>query len=126
MRPYFNKKKLFLIPIGIVAFAALIGYVVMGLWNWLMPLLFHLGTITFWQALGLFLLSKILFGFGHGPKGGGNHWMRHRMEDRFKNMSPEEREKFKERWREKCRHGRWDYSDMSFDTNPEKKEGGEA
>lgn len=47
--------------------AALITWVVMLLWNWLMPALFHLGEITYWQSLGLLVLSKILFGsHGHG------------------------------------------------------------
>jgi hypothetical protein len=108
MRPYFNRKKLFLIPFGIAAFVALAGFVVMSLWNVLMPVIFHLGVITFWQALGLFVLAKILFGFGKGGHmRGGAPWMRNRMEDRFGNMSPEEREKFRERWAQKCGHGRW-------------------
>lgn len=40
---------------------------VMLLWNWLMPVIFGLTTITFWQALGLLALSKILFGKGQRP-----------------------------------------------------------
>lgn len=46
---------------------------VMYLWNWLMPEIFGLTSITFWQALGLLVLSKILFGGGKRPgwkKGG--------------------------------------------------------
>ncbi len=46
---------------------ALYGWVVMQLWNWLMPSLFHLGTMDFWQALGLPLLIMLLFmGVGGG------------------------------------------------------------
>jgi hypothetical protein len=48
-----------------VLFAFLFGLVVKVLWNWLMPALFGLGVITFWQAFGIVLLAKILFG-GHG------------------------------------------------------------
>jgi len=108
MRPYFNRKKLFLIPFGIAAIIALAGFVVMGLWNALLPAIFHLGVITFWQAVGLFVLCKILFGFGKGgPMRGGAPWMRNRMEDRFGNMSPEEREKFRAKWEQKCGHGGW-------------------
>lgn len=51
---------------GIVAGAAL-TVAIMLLWNWLMPLIFGLTVITFWQALGILALSKILFGGGHGP-----------------------------------------------------------
>jgi hypothetical protein len=52
-----------------VFFAFLFGLVVKVLWNWLMPALFGLGAITFWQAFGIVLLAKILFGgHGHGPR----------------------------------------------------------
>lgn len=47
-------------------FAVIFGYVVMHLWNWLMPDLFGLKAIGYWKALGLVVLAKILFGnFGH-------------------------------------------------------------
>jgi len=75
--------------IGILVF----GFVVMSLWNWLMPGLFGLHAITLWQAFGLLILSKILFGgFGGGP-GRRMHW-RGRMKEKWERMSPEEREKF--------------------------------
>lgn len=104
-----HKSKFILIPLAAIAFLAVIGYVVMQLWNNLMPAILHTGTITYVQALGLFILCKILFGFhkpGGGKFGGGAPWMRGRMEERFKNMSPEERMKFKENWGDKCGWGR--------------------
>ncbi|TWJ01521.1 hypothetical protein JN11_01672 [Mucilaginibacter frigoritolerans] len=112
MRMLNNRKKLFFAPFAIAAFAALIGFVVMGLWNYLLPGILHVGTITFWQALGIFILCKILFGFGRGGHrfggNGGAPWMRRKMEERFRNMSPEEKEKFKEKWEQRCGvHGRW-------------------
>ncbi len=59
------------------ALALLYGFIVMWLWNWLMPVIFNLGTITFWQAWGIVLLAHILFkgtpGKGHGPKGPVGH-----------------------------------------------------
>jgi hypothetical protein len=71
------------------------GFVTMHLWNWLMPALFSLRTITFTQALGLVILSKILFGGFHRHGGGGHRgWKRH-MEQRWESMSPEERERFR-------------------------------
>jgi hypothetical protein len=77
-------------------------FVVMSLWNWLMPSIFGLHAITFGQALGLLILSKILFGGFRGHSGGpGMHWRR-RMMERWEQMSPEEREKFKEGMRGKC------------------------
>ena len=56
--------------IGIGALAILFGFVIMWLWNWLMPELFGLTTLTYWQAVGLFILSKILIGCGSSSSGG--------------------------------------------------------
>lgn len=111
MRRFFYGRRLLLIPfipIAIAGFMALAGVVVMSLWNALIPVIFHLGVITFWQAVGLFVLCKILFGFGRGGRMGGGRgpWMRNRMEDRFKNMTPEEKERFKEQVKN-YRCGNW-------------------
>jgi uncharacterized membrane protein len=89
----------------IAVFAALaivvFGFVVMSLWNWLMPGLFGLRLITFWQALGLLVLFKILFGGFHRRGGPGIHWRR-RMMERWEQMTPEEREKFRQGMRGRC------------------------
>ena len=74
--------------------ATVFSFVVMGLWNRLVPAIFGLRAITFWQALGLLILSKILFGGFHGRPGFGGHW-RQRMMERWEQMTPEEREKFR-------------------------------
>ncbi len=102
------RKKLIFIPLGIVAGAAivfLLGYSVMTLWNWLMPVIFGLTTITFWQAIGLFVLSKILFGSFKGRSGGGPRFWKQRMAERMEKMSPEEKEHFRAKMRN--RWGRW-------------------
>src|SRR5438309_7312097 len=79
---------------GIVLFAYLGGEIVMLLWNWLLPPLFGWRTVTFWQALGLLALCRILFGRlgGHGRAWSGN---RRRFEARWKTMTPDERERFR-------------------------------
>jgi hypothetical protein len=111
MRPYFYKRRFIFIPLAVAAFIALTGFVVMSLWNYLIPAIFHLGIITYWQAVGIFILCKILFGFGgkghRGGMRGGGPWMRHRMEERFKNMTPEEKDQFKAKWQQRCSHDRW-------------------
>jgi len=72
------------------------GLVVMNLWNWLMPPLFAMPVITFWQAVGLLVLSKILFG-GFGGRHGPPQWLwRRRMMERWEQMTPEERERFRQ------------------------------
>ena len=96
--------------IKIVMFAViacfLFGFVTEHLWNWLMPGLFGLRLLTFWQALGLVVLSKILFGgfHKHGGGGGGRMWKR-RMDARWAQMSDEEREKFRAGMRGRCGRG---------------------
>lgn len=66
---------------GAFLLGLLFGNVIMWLWNWLMPSLFGLRTIGFWEGLGLFLLAKILFGFGgssHSGDDGSKHHKKHR------------------------------------------------
>ena len=83
-----------------VLFLAVFSFVVMRLWNWLTPALFGWHLISFWQAAGLLILSKILFGGFRGPR---RHWYwRRRMMERWEKMTPEEREKFREGLRGRC------------------------
>jgi hypothetical protein len=90
-----------LIPPGLVLFGWLFGEIVMHLWNWLMPALFGLKMITFWQGLGLLVLARILLG---GLGGGSNNSKsRKRSGTRWECMTPEEHEKFRE-WT-RTRHG---------------------
>jgi len=76
----------------------LLGQIVLHLWNWLMPVLFHLPMITFWQGLGLLVLSWMFFGGlrGSGPRSGYHRHWRRRLHEHWEEMSPEEREKFSE------------------------------
>ena len=103
MRGYFLRgmiRMIALLPL-ILSFVALMGFVVMSLWNWLMPAIFGLGTITYWQAWGLLILGRLLVGsFRMGGGGSGPSWRwRRRMRERWEHMTPEERETF--------RHGMW-------------------
>jgi hypothetical protein len=59
-------------------FALAFGWFVMLLWNWLMPVIFGLAAITYWQAFGIVLLAKLVFGAVGGGRGGhGRNWPRH-------------------------------------------------
>jgi hypothetical protein len=89
--------------VGILLFLAIGGFVVRELWNWLLPSLFGWPRVTFWQALGLLALSRILFGgLGRHRGGGGPRWRR-RMAERWERMTPEERERFRQGLRGRCR-----------------------
>lgn len=94
------------LKVGMIAIVAatVFGFVVMSLWNWLAPEVFGLRAITFWQALGLLVLSKLLFGGFRGRPGFGGHW-RNRMNDRWQQMTPEEREKFRQGMSRRCGPG---------------------
>jgi hypothetical protein len=103
---------------GFLLLVALGGEIVRQLWNWLLPPLLGVREVTFWQALGLLALSRILVG-GFGL-GGGSHNRSHRCDDgsdrlsdriadrvadrvaeRVERMTPEQRERFRQRLRER-------------------------
>ena len=89
----------------LVLCTAIAGFLFMSLWNWLMPALFGLRLITFWQALGLLILSKILFGGFRNRSGQHGPWRwgwRRRWMERWEQMTPEEREKFRQGFRAYC------------------------
>lgn len=81
--------------IGAILFIGIGGFVVRALWNWLLPALFGLPQLTFWQALGILALSRILFG-GFGLHGGGRHGFRRHKSKHWEHMTPEERERVKQ------------------------------
>lgn len=107
-----KKKWFWIVPLAMLGMALFIvigGGIVMYLWNWLLPPLFGWRLITFWQALALLLLCRILFGgFGGGGmrRSGMRHRMRERMEqrwgERWQRMTPEEREQFRQGMRARC------------------------
>jgi hypothetical protein len=101
------QKMIFIVPaaiLGVVIFVTVGGKIVMDLWNWLLPPLFGWHAITFWQALGILVLCRVLFG-GHGWRGHGHSNFRRRMKERYGHMTPEEREQFRQRMRERCGFG---------------------
>lgn len=102
MRGLWIRKAVGIAILAVLAATAL-GFVVMSLWNGLMPSIFGLKAIHFWQAVGLLVLSRILFGGFH--RGHGHHFRhRQRMIQRWEAMSPEEREKFKQGFRGRFCH----------------------
>lgn len=93
-----NRTAIFIVPI-IILFG--LTFIVMWLWNAILPETIYVKTITYWQAMGILILSKILFG---GFSKCGRHapnFKKRQFINKMKSMSPEERIKFKEAW--KCR-----------------------
>jgi len=100
-------KLIFIAPLampGMMLFIVIGGEIVLQLWNWLLPQLFGWRPITFWQALGILLLCRILFG-GFRLHGSGRSNFRRRMQERCEHMTPEERERFRQRMRERWGFG---------------------
>ena len=89
------------VAIGVVA-TGVFALVVMLLWNWLLPSIFGIAAINFWQALGILILSKILFGGGFGGRRNWGHKRnrfghdghRSRIREKWLKMSDEERQEF--------------------------------
>ena len=81
--------------IAITIFVFLGGTLVQLLWNWLLPALFGFPELSFWQALGMLALCRILFGGWGRSGGGGGRW-------RGRRMSGDERARFRARMRERC------------------------
>ena len=78
--------------------------VLMLIWNAILPDLFHFQPINYWQALGLFILCKILF--GNSPSGKfafrNKQFRKPDFREKFMNMSDEEKERLREKWQERC------------------------
>lgn len=95
-----GKVVFFMLLIPVVAYAFI--HLVMYLWNGIIPDVFGLTTITFWQAAGIILLSKLLFGGMNFGKRGCCHKRRgfgYGMKEKFMNMSDEDKEKMKQEWK---------------------------
>jgi hypothetical protein len=96
------------IGVAVLVAAFVVGVIVMVLWNWLMPALFGVPAIGYWQAVGLLILSKLLLGgfrgLGRGRGGHGGHFgpWRARMAERWAGMSEEERAEFRAGMRRRC------------------------
>ena len=99
-----KRTKMALIAPLAVAALALFPLVVMYLWNWLVPAVFAGPTVTYWQAFGLLILARILVG-GLGGGHGDDKRGRHRMMDQWEQMTPEERETFRQGLRDRCGSG---------------------
>jgi hypothetical protein len=92
-----------LVILGVLAaaaFALAFGWFVMLLWNWLMPVIFGLGAISYWQAFGLVVLAKLIFGAVGGGRGHDRRWRSPRHDWRRGEWSGrKDRPSGPERWR---------------------------
>lgn len=109
---YYNREKAFyyrrrfpfflLFPVFFLGAAAL----VMLLWNAILPDVIQVKEISYLQAIGLLVLSRILFGGFRGSHRSSRHYRRPigNLREKWMNMSDEEKAKFKEEWRKRCHY----------------------
>ena len=107
MKGFWLKKAIGMVVCAALAIVAL-GFVIMTLWNHILVTVLSVKAITYTQALGIFVLSKLLFGGfrGKGCGCGNSCGLRGKgreMKEKWQNMMPEERETFKQNWRSRCR-----------------------
>jgi hypothetical protein len=110
MKKGFWIKKVLCVILLVIAAATLLSYIVMSLWNAVLVPVLNVSTVTFWQAAGILVLSKILFGGFKGKGGGRGPWKKD-LREKWQNMNPEEREQMKQQWRDRC--SRWGRKDAA-------------
>ncbi len=89
MRSFFYKGRFIFFPLAFCCFLAIASYVVMQLWNNILPEVIHVESVSFWQAMGILILCKILFGFGKG--GGPDRFKQKMWERRMGRVSPDDK-----------------------------------
>ena len=101
MRRRFSGRKVLGIIMMVLVGVTVFSGAVMLLWNNVLAAVVSVKLISFWQALGLLVLSKILFGGFRGAHWGRQEWKKGMMQ-RWEAMSAEEKEKFKSEWQNRC------------------------
>ena len=106
-RHFRRARKGFMLPIMVLGLFAISGVVTL-LWNWIIPSISTLTAITYWQAMGLFVLCRILFGgfrfgFRKHRDAVNQHFSQHApFRDKFMEMSEEERQQFRNQLKQRC------------------------
>jgi len=98
-----RKRRFLFIPIFLTGLFA-VSAIVMLLWNAVLPNVSGILPLSYWQAMALFILSRILFsGFHFGRHHGQRpQFMHSSVKNRFMAMSDEEREQFRNQWKQRC------------------------
>ena len=101
--------------------------IIMLLWNWLIPTLFRGSTISLWQALGLLVLTKVLFGGWsrrRGSQPGGCRSWKKNFEEKWNKMPPEEQARFKQSFANRCHRWRWSEPEPESESKEQGTESG--
>ena len=116
----FRIKKVLMVLTMVIVALLVFGLLVMGLWNAILPDVLGVKLISFWQAMGILVLSKILFsgfgGFAHKKEQFKNRF-RQKMREKWEHMTPEEKIQFKEEWKNRCKGWGSRFSERNFTTH---------
>lgn len=116
MKPLNRRNRFFAVPMFLVAIAGF-SVIAMLLWNAIIPDIFHLTNISFWQAAGLLILTRLLFGFNI-PRGvHPDH--RSDLREKWQHMNQQERDDFRNHWKQ---HRFWWKESKDNTTNKENPE----
>jgi len=110
----FHPLKFVFFAVVFIAFALAMGWVVMFLWNFILPDTVGVNPLTYWKALGLLVLTRILFGGFRGRPGSWGGDRKRKWRKKWMNMSDEERQQFKSKWKSHYRK-RWNSGEEDFD-----------
>lgn len=104
--------------LGAGVIAVLFGYFVMLLWNWLMPVLFGFIAINFWQAVGIVLLARLIFGgFKHKHACNSHNHHKNKFHEKFAGKLGS---KCRTKWMNKEEGGKWKHYDEFWEEEGEK------
>lgn len=99
---YPGRGRFFLFPFLAIAFVLIVSAVLMFLWNRVLVDVLPVKVISYPQSIGLFILSRLLF--GNFKRGGSPPFRRNwGWKEKVRNMTDQEREDFRQQWRDRCR-----------------------
>lgn len=99
-RPRYNNKRFFFFPVVALFFVAAASGLVMLIWNKVLTEVMPVKPVSYFQAAAIFILCKILF--GNFRKGNSSFQRGPQWRDKIRNMSAEERQRFRDEWRSRC------------------------
>ena len=98
-------QKIIIFILFAIGFVFVVGSAIQLLWNWILVDAAGMNPINIWQAIGLLVLARILFGGMFW--GRRKHWKKSKRKEwkkKWHDMSPEDKEAFKQKWRERCQN----------------------
>ncbi|MGE5521074.1 MAG: hypothetical protein ACM3VS_14175 [Candidatus Dadabacteria bacterium] len=117
MNTGWKRRRFYFIPFAILA-VFVFGAIVMLLWNNVVTPVLHVSVVNFWQALGLLVLSKLLFSSFSGGRGSYRRDYYAKQKMMWNQMTPEQKENFRKEWKDRCSRTGYKGENDFLQTNP--------